>query len=830
MSLLDYWETRRSSVKRRRVADDAEEVSSVSSCQNVPCWNGENALSNSDPSVLAAEGEIAVEDEPPFSNSQTELESTLPAIEPDTLTVEGYERLETVDDVEEPDFLQRLQEGKWRKGKSSIYVDAFNLALQTVLDEEAHLFNEAEMELFRQWRGMSYQSQYLYVSLSPCECEGSVVIVNRYVRLFLRKTSAWHRINQLGYYSDVTDLPMAVADLQCTRCLPTPCEPENANPEDAQSELLSGEFGFADSSVFITSLEEASSLLLLEELKGFAKEARVQGKSKKELIAAFRQSSQTQRGLDWNGDKTASMNRDVHFVQKILDYTGECIRLSSGPRALFERVHLVFYRSTEWTEKSLTTIILAKMSRKNFPEYIVCRSNSIFPSRATLLEFESALRTQFQIDNILQFNGTPGKEGLQQIKDLCDAVYPRWKTMLEQEQQKEDNTYECEEGGPYLRRFSPAWVYTRIVHKGLLPLGRFKEHKREHQVLSELLSQRLFHPARRGAWYQRKALLEEHYMWTLMPTDDRNESVQKKHWKNIALQTCETGLEDPDCHLIYHYDLQKRTTKLEKALRIPKREQHDFGYAVLAKPEERTVEGTRIEQSTPPNGGPEPSTRRGRATTWLDEREGEEVHDSHECRVEQMCLNWYLTHGWKKGYHSEGGILRTLFSYLFYDILFTYVPNVFQTPFQTCPLDLHTDAFYPTRASEINYRLVEITNGAAPSLIGAVHARESPSQPCVVGINWSFPLDDVVEVAECFRGEALAAICKVFAQEYQQRGGGIPDLVVWDPGRKEVGFVEVKSENDRLSDTQRLWIHVLVGVGVRVEVCNAVARDVIVRS
>lgn len=667
--------------------------------------------------------------------------------------------------------------------------------------------------------------------------------MNRYVRLFLRKTSAWHRIDQLGYYSDVTDVQKAVIDLQRSRSLPKLSEADNANSAEIQSEssALSDDFRFADSSESITSLEEASSLLLLEELKGFTKEAKVQGKSKKELMTAFRQTSQTQKGLDWNGVTTISTNRDSHFVQKILDYTGKCIRLSSGPRALFERVHLVFYRSTEWTEKSLTTIILAKISRKTFPSYIVCRSNSIFPSRATLLEFESALRTQFQIDNILQFNGTPGKDDLQQIKDLCNKVYSRWRTLLEQEQQKVENIYDDEEGGAYLRRFSPTWVYTRIVHKGLHPLGRFKEHKREHQVISELLSQRLFHPARRGAWYQRKALLEEHYMWALVPSDDRSDKVQKKHWKRIALQTCEAGLEDPDCHLIYHYDLQKRINKLEKALRVPKRQQHDFGYAVLTKPEECTVEGIRIEEGTllrdNNNSNNGPSTRRGRATIWLDER-AKETHDDdddddddhRECRVEQMCLNWYLTHGWQKGHHSEGGILRTLFGYLFYDILFAYVPNVFQTPFQTCPLDLHTDAFYPTRASEINHRLVEIANGAAESLIWAVHAREASTQPCVVGINWSFPLEDLVEVAGCFRGEALAAVCKVLAQEYQQRGGGIPDLVVWNAEIREVMFVEVKSENDRLSDTQRLWIHVLVGAGVRVEVCNAVAKEVIVKS
>lgn len=100
-----------------------------------------------------------------------------------------------------------------------------------------------------------------------------------------------------------------------------------------------------------------------------------------------------------------------------------------------------------------------------------------------------------------------------------------------------------------------------------------------------------------------------------------------------------------------------------------------------------------------------------------------------------------------------------------------------------------------------------------------------------MGIDWSFSLEDLVEIARCFRGEALATICKVLAQEYQQRGGGVPDLFVWDPnpdgdGNGKVMFVEVKSENDRLSDTQRLWIHVLVGAGVRVELCNAVAREV----
>lgn len=693
----------------------------------------------------------------------------------------------------------------------------------------------------------------LYFDHPPCRTKTS----RRYVRLFLRKSAKWHRINRLGYYGDIADLPAAATDLLQSRSLPTTSTPVQDNPGEAEppkDTILGSGFTFADGSEdHIETLEEASSLLNLDELKAIAKEAKVQGKNKGELLKALRRTSQAQSGLGWGSLKRSDTetsttsdqcsieggdgldekenfdssigNRDSHFVRKILANTGPCVRLSAPTLKLFERVHLVFYRSTEWTEKSLTTIILARISRRNFPEYIVSRSTNIFSTRSDLLEFEASIRTQFRIDFILEFNGTVRKEGLQTVKDTFEEVYPRWKIILKEEQRKEDRVYESGEGA-YLRRFSPAWVYTRIVHKGTYVLGRFKEHEREHQMLTELLDQHLFHAARRGAWYQRKALLEEHYMWALKPNAGRNEEVQKKHWKKVALQTCENALQERDCHLIYHYDLQKRVVKLEKALKVVKREQHDFGHVRLAKPIERTVEGIRIEKEQTPSrmsnrrDSDVTAPRRGGKTIWLDEREG-----GGECSVEAMCLSWYRDQGWK-GYHSEGGIVRTLFGYLFYDVLFTYIPNVFQTPYQTCPLDLHTDAFYPSRASEINHRLVEIANGDAARILKEVHDREHEKQTCIVGLNWDFDIEDLLEIVKCFHGEALGTVCKVMAQEYQQRGGGIPDLFLWHPDKGEVMFSEVKSENDRLSDTQRLWIHVLTGAGIKVELCNAVAREV----
>ncbi|KAK6071198.1 Coiled-coil domain-containing protein MTMR15 [Seiridium cupressi] len=742
----------------------------------------------------------------------TAIESSLPEAKPGKDAIEEYETFRASQGENSESLTSRFVKKEWVKGKSSLYVDAFNLALGTVLEDESHLFDEKERALFDYWDKLSYESQYLYV------------------RLFLRKSATWHRIAKLGYYDDVSNLEDAVQELQESRAFPASLPSSQTDTEDtnaafAQEEYrLEESFSFADTSNdCITTVEEAITLLGLDELKGIAKDAKVRGKNKADYVKSICRMSNRQAGLmsmglrrssthdsiASNGNQTPEAdspgpqaaddsNRNRHFLEKIVAITGPCIRLSLPIFKLFERVHLVFYRSTEWTEKSLTAIILAKISRRNFPEYIVSR-------------------TEFAVDTILEFNGPVSDEGLQNVLGIFERIYGRWKKLLGDEQVKEERVYETGEG-TYLRRFSPVHPYTRIIHKATGVLGRFKEHHREHSILSELLEQRLFHHSRRGAWYQRKALLEEHYMHALEPSPAfRDPEMQKKHWKRIAVTTCETALEDPDCHLKYHYDLQKRVLKLEKQLRIPFRLQHDFGHVRLKKPEEHFIEGIQLKKDDiVGKRGRGPSTK----TIWVDEAE-----EGGECSVEAMCLSSYRTQGWK-GYHAEGGIIRTLFAYLFYDILFLYIPNVFQTAYQTCPLDLFTDSFYPTRASEINHRLVEIANGAAKRLVEEVDSRERERRTCVVGLNWDYELPDLLELVECFNGPALATVCKVMAQEYGQRGGGLPDLILWkaEP-KKEVMFSEVKSANDRLSDTQRLWVHVLTSAGIRVALCNAVAKE-----
>lgn len=91
----------------------------------------------------------------------TDLESALPHIKADDEAIEAYEAFKASQEDVADEAGERLEKRAWVRGKSSLYVDAFNLALDTVLDEESHLFDEAETEVFRIWRDLSYEAQYL---------------------------------------------------------------------------------------------------------------------------------------------------------------------------------------------------------------------------------------------------------------------------------------------------------------------------------------------------------------------------------------------------------------------------------------------------------------------------------------------------------------------------------------------------------------------------------------------------------------------------------------------------------------------------------------------
>lgn len=52
--------------------------------------------------------------------------------------------------------------------------------------------------------------------------------------------------------------------------------------------------------------------------------------------------------------------------------------------------------------------------------------------------------------------------------------------------------------------------------------------------------------------------------------------------------------------------------------------------------------------------------------------------------------------------------------------------------------------------------------------------------------------------------------------------GGMPDLLLWDPKRKDAKLSEVKGPRDTLSMQQRAWLNALTAAGIQTEVLKVV--------
>jgi Fanconi-associated nuclease 1 len=152
--------------KRRRVGDSDGDVNSHQSSQDE-----EEESQSSHYSGLETKAHDGSDDEESKDDSlilgipEPAIQSSLPPVKSDRDAIEEYETMRASqvqeDEADTDEGTKSVDKRQWVRGKSSIYVDAFNLALDTVLEDEAHLFDEKEREVFSQWQNLSYESQYL---------------------------------------------------------------------------------------------------------------------------------------------------------------------------------------------------------------------------------------------------------------------------------------------------------------------------------------------------------------------------------------------------------------------------------------------------------------------------------------------------------------------------------------------------------------------------------------------------------------------------------------------------------------------------------------------
>ncbi|KAI9487205.1 MAG: hypothetical protein EXX96DRAFT_605196 [Benjaminiella poitrasii] len=679
------------------------------------------------------------------------------------------------------DKVQKIEDSETEVFTTSVYTYEFDNMLDTVLNAESYLFSKDELTLFDSYKFLNDESKHLIV------------------RLLMRK-HGWIRKSKLNYSNHISDMNAATADLESKKFILTS----------------------------ITDLSEAVKILSKDEMKLLTKERNIstaKNNPKKEdyekEILKFG-SNATGSIITHYTDSTVDNIKIEKLWISINAFLGECVKVNPKVYAIFQRLQVVYYRINSLQDTTfMSSSILARMSKRTYPSYESSRSNAIWNSRDDLLKYENALLIEKEfyqhLEQLSMYNYTKSKKNISaeggdptarelMIKSwtLCEDIIGIWEDCVI-ERSLQERPY-------YLRRFEAGWVYTRLLDHGTDVLAKLLEYELEALILQKLLDQHMYRLGKRGKWYDRLALIQSIYLNKSQPR------VQKK----IALKTCIDAIQDPRVHQIYLHEIHKRIKRLEKDLCIPKREQHDFSYMSLTKPKEITIHGERISDQVT-----------GKKSIWRSD-------DGSECTVEQVAIEYYKKKGYK-GLHCENGIIRmivrlnlrknkkqkqlTIFlllqaMLLFWDVIFAPIPGVFETPYQSEPLDLRTDSFYESRIDIINKRLREIEEGNHLTIITEVDNRERPRHTMCVGINWNYEFQDIIEIAECIGSSSLVSLCKLFFEEFGQRQGGMPDLCCWNYDKKECLFSEVKGPKDTLSKTQKIWIEALIGFGIQVEVCH----------
>ncbi|KAG8733061.1 hypothetical protein FRC11_008942 [Ceratobasidium sp. 423] len=778
------------------------------------------------------------------------------------------------------------------EGLRSMYVSKLLEMIDTVLENEAHLFSSSEITILNGIKRANYFQQYL---------------ISRIVQ---RKRGKWLRFDQLresytpefrkhateadipkimanallelSGHSRLKEHPPVSSDAKVVIDLTLDSDNEDANVPNHDAPCNStrndGTAALAAYSGSVSEpvilLEDTSSAtpaqllecLNLEELKLMGKRLKIPSKTKsnrEELLNAILRSTSTQTTLPFaiaSKPSNSSLKKDVWKklfpfkppqvagkAQSVLlqerriremcgELYGACFRLLDGVAQALHLVSVVYFRSTEQSEANsiMLSAILSLSGKRSYPTYEYKRTADVFPTRTDLLRYLEISLLLNEIENILVGVGQPRgakfdrQKACQDVVNIWETHWDRWNLLVAYLKDKSHR----ERG---LERFEEGYLLTRLVYKAAECFGTLEKFDMEAKLLAALLRQTRWRRSKRGRWYDRIALVYTKYM------GGGDANLRKA--RDYLLM----GLNDDLVSIGSRPMLLRRLQTLEKQLRLPPDEQY-LGERGLKVAVETQIEGARIyTPQTSPSKGTAATTKMtpstmdkailmhfsGSPSSSLPMGGGNQrlkwtgktiwAGKEGEVNVETLALEYYALHGFR-GFHSEGAIVSTLFGLLFWDILFAPIPGAFETPYQSAPLDLVHDSFFGSREEIINARLDELKNtpSAARQIVASVYSREREREPWCVGLRWDLfeNEEDLIEVVECLGGPALAAICRLLAEEYGSRGGGVPDLFIWNATEKKCKFVEVKGPGDNLSETQKVWIDVLLNAGVDVEVCR----------
>ncbi|KAF1782573.1 hypothetical protein GQ600_10995 [Phytophthora cactorum] len=368
----------------------------------------------------------------------------------------------------------------------------------------------------------------------------------------------------------------------------------------------------------------------------------------------------------------------------------------------------------------------------------------------------------------------------------------------------------------FFSKCNAGYHLVRILHTAV---GLY-EKMRKYQIATLLLNELLTAPfleRKRGYWWDRLALNLEH----LKCADQ-------------ARDTCVNALEDPHVLAADRIAIQRRLNRLnrrkerDERIRVESLSTADLllqstGTSLIAPIMDNEDDE---EKAVPAEAHVSYEYRKNHIVGRpLNRQTGEKSRfvgfDDEPCTVEQLVLQYYRDHhrvdeisvenarfgGWY-GVHSEGMVFGNLFGILMWDVLYASIPDVFQTPFQSAPLDFgYADVFYESRRDLIERRLAQVKSDWTMEELLTTFVTRWNSEFGKVSRFVHWPSDDVAMLQYHLLTTAaigrtqLANLLRYMAtsKEFHQAQNGLPDLLLL---RIELS----KPKNDPVSPTPQLAI------------------------
>lgn len=357
----------------------------------------------------------------------------------------------------------------------------------------------------------------------------------------------------------------------------------------------------------------------------------------------------------------------ANICQKASKLLGLCYKLEPEPRKIFLRVLSLYSLSDWWDERensrggaspTLTTILLKNTGRLVYPLYKITRQTKIFPTRLHLLSFEEACTLESDFVEACENNN------YERAVD-CGKVAEEYFTKT---LNLPDYTEHALSLPLFLRKFTPGSILAYLLSQMIDMHEKLKEYEHAVVILRKLIAQDMYLPNYHGHWYERLCL---------------DLDLHLKRPKE-ALEEAGRGFKDPFVRKARRLSLCKRIKQICYAKKNKKIKEH-YGEEALETIEnmypqnfdEVIIQG-RIMPKAPNH---DRTGLQGGKSIFVfgDKRQGEQLL----CSVEEFVKETYRNQGYPHGIHAEGSVVNTIFTILFWDIIYQDdLPDVFRTPHQ----------------------------------------------------------------------------------------------------------------------------------------------------